>query len=198
MICITKDHAWRAVGHAGGVQPGNGQLRLGAGLVLLQRHAQSRRAAQHTLLQCGGCCAVTCVSATTLKSDHQLAVLSGSAKQIVCIYHVPGVQLLAACERDGEADRALEAFARMERESASKSLPAMLLSSKVLPLSLSTQHVSGYCAVSSVHVQALSWEIAWQQDLSFSCVPGTSLLHITLLTSQALHASTQESTRNLV
>ena len=26
------------------------------------------------------------------------------------------MQLLAACERDGEADRALEAFARMERE----------------------------------------------------------------------------------
>lgn len=29
-------------------------------------------------------------------------------------------QLLAACERDGEADRALEAFARMEREAPSK------------------------------------------------------------------------------
>lgn len=33
---------------------------------------------------------------------------------------VLGVQLLAACERDGEADRALEAFARMEREAASQ------------------------------------------------------------------------------
>lgn len=30
------------------------------------------------------------------------------------------MQLLAACERDGEADRALEAFARMEREAASE------------------------------------------------------------------------------
>ena len=41
-------------------------------------------------------------------------------KHILTIDRVLGVQLLAACERDGEADRALEAFARMEREAASE------------------------------------------------------------------------------
>ena len=33
------------------------------------------------------------------------------------------LQLLAACERDGEADRALEAFARMEREAPGEPAP---------------------------------------------------------------------------
>ena len=38
-----------------------------------------------------------------------------ASQKIVLMSCCPS-QLLAACERDGEADRALEAFARMERE----------------------------------------------------------------------------------
>ena len=55
-------------------------------------------------------------------------------------------QLLAACERDGEAERALEAFARMEREAPSECpflshLTCLPSHSQLLCLALGTRTV---------------------------------------------------------
>ena len=77
-----------------------------------------------------------------------------------------GVQLLAACERDGEADRALEAFARMEREAASERF--------LLPFSLASCYLSTRTFPSKVRHAALPreaplgskcWKVAREKDI---------------------------------
>ncbi len=79
---------------------------------------------------------------------------------------VSGVQLLAACERDGEADRALEAFARMEREAASERF--------LLPFSLASCYLSTRTFPSKVRHAALPreaplgskcWKVAREKDI---------------------------------
>ena len=124
----------RGCGRAGGIQPGHGQLQLGAGLGVLPRHEASRGATEHPLLQ-------RCEHTPLTPSPHRDVILFRTLHLQACqgplpphyilyiVSHEPAAlvcaelltpfcssQLLAACERDGEADRALEAFARMERE----------------------------------------------------------------------------------
>ena len=110
---------------AGGVQPGDGQLQLGAGLGMLQCHAARRCAAQHPLLQCGASTSIRISHHADPRCSVHLAVQPRRSVWCRILTAVPWcvcVQLIAACERDGEADRALEAFARMEREAGSKCL----------------------------------------------------------------------------
>lgn len=117
--------------NAGGVQPGNGQLQLGTGVGVLQCHAPRRRAAQHTFLQ-RSAFTRTDFSIVQIPADHcfhlhslnKLFVCANNLFEIVLFPCC--VQLIAACERDGEADRALEAFARMEREAGSECLHPVL------------------------------------------------------------------------